>query len=106
MRPFSHWLENDGLLFLNPVSKSEPAACGLWVTFRKDILTEEYLRSLGLNERQVMTILYVREKGRMTDAAYQQLCKVSKRTASMELGEPGMKGLLDRFPAKKELVLV
>jgi len=25
----------------------------LWVAFRKDILTEEYLRALGLNERQI-----------------------------------------------------
>jgi len=45
----------------------------LWSTFRKDRLTEEYLRSLGLNDRQVQAILYVKDKGRITHGEYRQL---------------------------------
>jgi ATP-dependent DNA helicase RecG len=68
----------------------------LWITFRKDILTEEYLRSLGLNDRQVRAILYVKDKGRITNGEYRQLFQVSKRTASDELSQLEMKGLLER----------
>src|SRR5204863_6594114 len=42
----------------------------LWVTFRKERLTEEYLRSLGLNERQVRAVLHIREHLRLTNAEY------------------------------------
>ena len=53
--------------------------------FRKDILTEEYLRKLGLNERQIKAVKYVKEKGEITNKKYQELCKVKKRTASDDL---------------------
>jgi ATP-dependent DNA helicase RecG len=68
----------------------------LWLTFRKDILTEEYLRTLGLNERQIKAMLYVKEKARITNLEYQRLCQISKRTASDELGALEAKGLLER----------
>ena len=31
--------------------------------FRKDVYTEEYLLKLGLNERQVKAVMYVKERG-------------------------------------------
>ena len=37
---------------------------GFSVYFRKDIYTEEYLRKLGLNERQIKAVMYVKEKGK------------------------------------------
>ncbi len=55
------------------------------IIFRKDILTEEYLRKLGLNERQIKAVVYVKEKGGITNKEYQELCKVKKRTASDDL---------------------
>jgi len=70
-----------------PEPEFEESQGALWVRFRKDILTEEHLRSLGLNQRQVKAVLYVREKGRITNAEYQQLCLVSMRTASRDLAE-------------------
>jgi len=54
------------------------------------------LRELGLNEWQIGAVLYAKEEGRITNTEYQQLCKVSKRTASNELSELGAKGLLER----------
>lgn len=32
-----------------------------WVVFRKDIYYAEYLTTLGLNERQVKAVLFVKE---------------------------------------------
>jgi len=40
---------------------------GFSVYFRKDIYTEEYLRNLGLNERQIKAVMYVKEKGKITN---------------------------------------
>jgi predicted HTH transcriptional regulator len=52
---------------------------------RKDIYTEEYLRGLGLNERQIKAVLYVKEKGKITSKEYQELNRVSKPMATIEL---------------------
>lgn len=55
------------------------------VEFSKDIYHEEYLIELGLNERQVKAVLFAKEKGKITNSDYQELNKVSKRTATSEL---------------------
>ena len=58
-----------------------------WVEFRKDIYHMEYLQSLGLNDRQVNAVLFVKEKGKITNSNYQILNGISKRTATTELTE-------------------
>ena len=57
------------------------------VEFRKDIYNEKYLQSLDLNERQVKAVLYVKEKGKITNSDYQTLNNVSKATATRDLTE-------------------
>ena len=58
-----------------------------WVVFRKDIYNKEDLSKLGLNERQVKAVLYVKEKGKITNSEYQEINSVSKRTATNDLTE-------------------
>jgi len=58
---------------------------GFQVVFRKDVYDEEYLRSLNLNERQIKAVMYVKEKGQITNKEYQEVCAISKRTASRDL---------------------
>ncbi|ADQ40173.1 putative transcriptional regulator [Caldicellulosiruptor acetigenus I77R1B] len=60
---------------------------GFVVEFYKDIYTEEYLAKLGLNERQIRAVMYVKEKGRITNKEYQEICSVSKATATRDLTE-------------------
>lgn len=60
---------------------------GVMVTFLKDIYTEEYLQTLGLNDRQVKAALFAKDKGKITNADYQALNDISKRTATTELTE-------------------
>jgi len=60
---------------------------GFRVTFRKDVYTEEYLRSLGLNERQVKAVKHVREKGKLTNKEYREIFGVAERTARIDLSE-------------------
>lgn len=75
-----------------PKPEFEYDATGLWVTFRKDLLNAEYLVEIGLNERQVKAMMYVKENGRVTNREYQALNKVSNRTATYDLTE-----LVDKY---------
>ena len=58
-----------------------------WVVFKKDVINKEYLEKLHLNERQVKAVLFVKEKGKISNKEYQELCEVSKGTATKELRE-------------------
>ncbi|AKB18568.1 helix-turn-helix domain-containing protein [Methanosarcina sp. WWM596] len=58
---------------------------GFRVIFKKGILNEEYLRNIGLNERQIEAFFYVKEKGQITNKEYQELCNVKDRLATKEL---------------------
>ena len=70
---------------------------GFRVIFRKDIYTEEYLRNLGLNERQIKAVMCVKEKEKVTNKEYQELLDVSKRTATNDLEELVQKNLLEKI---------
>ena len=69
---------------------------GFSVYFRKDIYTEEYLRKMGLNERQIKAVMYVKEKGRITNKEYQELINTTKRTASRDLKDLTEKEILEQ----------
>ncbi len=58
---------------------------GFIVEFRR--FNEEYLKPLGLNDSYVRIILFVQKKGEITNTDVQEICKVSKRTASNYLTE-------------------
>jgi ATP-dependent DNA helicase RecG len=58
---------------------------GFRAIFRRDIYSEKYLQSLGLNERQIKAVLFVKERGKITNKDYQRIVEVSKPTASREL---------------------
>ncbi len=66
-----------------------------WVVFRKDIYYAEHLQSLGLNGRQVKAVLFVKEKGKITNSDYQTLNNVSRETATRDIKELTDKGLLN-----------
>ena len=71
------------------------------VTLFKDNLTEEQLVKLGLNDRQVKAVIYVKEKGRITNSEYQKLNETSERTASRDLEELYKLNILDRVGESK-----
>lgn len=56
------------------------------VQFYRDRWNEKNLKELGLNERQIKAVMYVKEKGRITNREYQEIGGVSKPTATRELG--------------------
>ncbi|MDD3860836.1 MAG: ATP-binding protein [Bacteroidales bacterium] len=58
-----------------------------WLEIRKDIYHKEYLQSIGLNDRQINAVLFIKEKGKISNKDYQEINNVSKRTATTELTE-------------------
>lgn len=53
----------------------------------RDIFTEVALQQLGLNERQLQAVKYVKEKRQITNKEYQKINSVSKATATRELSK-------------------
>jgi len=55
----------------------------LWMM--KDFYTVEYLRDLGLNERQIKAVMYVKERGIITNREYQEINNCFRNTATNDL---------------------
>ena len=66
---------------------------GFRVIFRKDIYTEEYLKDLGLNERQVKSVMFTKKEGKIANKKYQELFNVSRQTATRELSDLTQKSI-------------
>ena len=58
---------------------------GFNITLFKNTLTEEQLTKLGLNNRQVNAVIFVKEKGKISNKEYQEINKTSDRTALRDL---------------------
>jgi ATP-dependent DNA helicase RecG len=74
-----------------PEFTSEPGRFRL--TFHRDLFTEEYLKNMGLSERQLLAITYVKEHEAISNTEYQALTGISKRTATRELNELKLKNI-------------
>ena len=66
---------------------------GFSITLFKNNLTQEQLTKLGLNDRQVKAVIFVKEKGKITNKDYQSLNDCSRNTASNDLADLVQKGV-------------
>lgn len=87
------WCKEWGL----PEPEFGVSGTSIFIKFRKDIFTEEYLKKLGLNERQIKAVLYVKKEGKITNKEYQELYRVSKRTATNDLDELMQKNVFEKI---------
>ncbi|MDR0692475.1 MAG: putative DNA binding domain-containing protein [Prevotellaceae bacterium] len=84
-----------------PMPILEEDAGGFIVRLFKDRFSEEQLQQLGLNDRQIKAILYVKEKERITNKEYQEINNISERTASRDLEELFQNGIFERIGESK-----
>ncbi|MGV8138531.1 MAG: ATP-binding protein [Mangrovibacterium sp.] len=70
-----------------PTPVMEEDGGGFIVKLFKDRFSKEQLQQLGLNDRQIKAVLYVKEKGKITNREYQKINKISERTSSREISE-------------------
>jgi ATP-dependent DNA helicase RecG len=82
-----------------PEPSFEEKQGGLWLTFQKDLLTVDYLNSLGLNARQVKAVLWVKEHGRITNAELQHIAQTTSISAKRDLADLVDRALLTRVGA-------
>lgn len=66
---------------------------GLLVTLFKDRYNSEQLLKIGLNDRQIKAVMYVKEHGNITNSQYQRICYISKATATRDIKELEVKGV-------------
>lgn len=77
-----------------PLPDFKEVTAGFLVTFRKDIYTEDHLVRLGLNERQIKAVVYVKERGKVTNKEYREMTGLSDEGARIDLNELVEKGIL------------
>ena len=68
-----------------PVLKEEQG--GFLSKILKDRFTEDQLKKLGLNDRQIEAVEYVKRNGKITNKNYQEMSDTSKKTSSRDLRE-------------------
>jgi ATP-dependent DNA helicase RecG len=84
-----------------PEPEYEEQTQTLVARFRKDVFKDEYLRKLGLNERQMTAVAYARQRGRVASRDYQHMNSVSRQLAAVELSDLVQKGVLVRTGARR-----
>jgi ATP-dependent DNA helicase RecG len=84
-----------------PQPKFEEHFGGFMVTLFKDRFNEEQLVKLGLNPRQVKAVLFVKEKGKITNSGYREINDVAERTALRDLDELVSTNVLKKHGEKK-----
>jgi ATP-dependent DNA helicase RecG len=62
-----------------------------WFTGR--IFMQKNISEAGLNERQIKAVMYVKEKGKISNKEYQGIYGVKERLASIELTDLVNKGV-------------
>lgn len=70
---------------------------GIWVEFRKDIFNQENLKELGLNERQIKAVLYVKDNKTITNSEYQKINEIGRTTATEDLKHSVEKEVLEQI---------
>ncbi|PIP19524.1 MAG: transcriptional regulator [Candidatus Omnitrophica bacterium CG08_land_8_20_14_0_20_41_16] len=62
----------------------------------RDVFTEEALNKIGLNERQIEAVKFIKVGGRITNKEYQKTFGLKKRQSTDDLKELETKGILSR----------
>ncbi len=74
---------------------------GFILTMRKDMLDESSLCEMGLNDRQVLAVKWIKEKGSITSGEYRSLTGISATMALKDLKALINLGILERVGASK-----
>jgi ATP-dependent DNA helicase RecG len=72
------------------------------VVFYKDKFTEDNLKKLGINERQIKAVMYIKEKKSINLSSFKTIVsEVSEKTLYRDLQELVNKGILKELGEKK-----
>ena len=88
---------------LEPIFE-EKMGCFVIAIYRS-IITDGYLDSLGLNERQKKALKFLVDHQRIDNSVYRKICNTIKRTATRDLTAFVDMGLLEKYGEKKGTIL-
>lgn len=71
------------------------------VTLWRDKFSDHVLDTLGVSDRQRMGVNHVKEFGQITNAVYQEIATVARKTAARDLDDLVEKGVLQRHGEKR-----
>lgn len=80
-----------------PEPRFEERGGSFFVVLTTSVFTVDRLHTLGLSDRQVKAMLFVKERGSITDNQYRELAGVKDRTAAADLADLVKRGLLERL---------
>jgi len=80
-----------------PVPTFEEKFGGFLVNFRKDRHTEDNLKAMGLNERQIKAVIFTKKNGKITNKQYQEITGIQKRQATVDLQDMENKGIITKI---------
>ena len=83
-----------------PEPEMQELGGGFNIILFKNVLTEEQLKKLGLNARQIKAVLFVKAKGRISNKEYQEVFGVARMTATRDLTLLVEKGVLKSSDTK------
>ena len=66
------------------------------VTIKNKMITEENLRSMAFNERQINGFKYIHENDSITSSKYAEINNIAKRTARKDLSQMVEKGVIKK----------
>lgn len=84
-----------------PEPEIKPFDGGVLVTLFKDKFSVEQLKQLGLSDRQLKAVEFIKQNGKVTNSQYQKLLNVSDRTALRDLDNLVSKEILIKKGQKK-----
>ncbi len=74
---------------------------GFFVEFSRDIYNLEYLSKIGLNERQIDSLIHFKSIGEIINSEYMKRYKITDRTARRDITELVEKEILIKEGEKK-----
>ncbi|MBU2492390.1 MAG: putative DNA binding domain-containing protein [Bacteroidetes bacterium] len=77
---------------------------GILVTLFKDNFSEEQLKKLGLNERQIIAVSYLKQNTSIRNSMYQEIANTSERTALRDLEQLVELNIVEKLGEKKAAV--
>jgi len=89
----TEWMKEGGL----PEPEFKEELAGFSVYFYKDIYTEDNLRKQGLHERQIKAVMYVKDKGKITNREYRALFSITDRMALLDLSNLCVREIFERI---------
>jgi ATP-dependent DNA helicase RecG len=87
-----------------PMPELKEKEGGFIVTLFKDNLTKEQLEKLGLNDRQIKAVLFVKSNKSIANKEYQEVANTSERTASRDLEDLVARKIFVRVGEKKATI--